>query len=112
MRDHVRGGSAFRRFRRFMLVALAVAPSAFLFGQQAPPSHVLQEGEELVYNVRYSFINLGSVRIRTLHRDAEPGVVAYECKALIDSYPKVPFVDLHATYESRIDTTIYSRGFV
>jgi hypothetical protein len=36
----------------------------------------------------------------------------YAAKALIDSYPKVPFVELHATFESLIDTTIYSHRFV
>ncbi len=78
----------------------------------APPSHVLLEGEELTYNVRYGPFDLGQIRIRTLSRRATGGYVVFETKALIDSYPKVPFVDLHATFNSVIDTTVYSHHFV
>ncbi len=105
MRDH-------RRFSFVVFLLAAIIPWAVVFGQAPPPSHVLMEGEELTYNVRYGFINLGSVRVRTLQRQAVGSAVAYYCKALIDSYPKVPFVDLHATFESTMDTTIFSRFFV
>jgi hypothetical protein len=105
MRDH-------RRFSVALFMLAATIPWAMLFGQAPPPSHILSEGEELVYNVRYGFFNLGSVRIRTLQRQGSASTVAYYCKAQIDSYPKVPFVDLHATYESTMDSTIYSRFFV
>lgn len=105
MRDH-------RRFPFALFLLAAVIPWAALFGQAPPPSHVLSEGEELVYNVRYGFFNLGSVRIRSLQRQASASTVAYYCKAFIDSYPKVPFVDLHATFESTMDSTIFSRYFV
>ncbi len=101
-----------RRFCVVLFLIAAIVPWAMLFGQAPPPSHVLSEGEELTYNVRYGFFNLGSVRIRTIQRQASGSTVAYDCKALINSYPKVPFVDLHATYESVIDTTIYSHHFV
>jgi len=80
--------------------------------QGVPPDHVFVEGEELVYNVRYGFIDLGQVRIRTVRADRAGGSLVYEGKGIIDSYPKVPFVDLHAVYESRIDSAVYSRGFV
>jgi len=70
------------------------------------------EGEELVYNVRYGFIDLGQVRIKTLDRVRTPTYAAYHGKALIDSYEGVPFVDLHATYESLVDSAFYSRKFI
>src|SRR5512140_1288888 len=105
MRDH-------RRFPFAFFLLAALIPWAGLFGQAPPPSHVLSEGEELVYNVRYGFFNLGSVRIRTLQRQASASTVAYYCKAFIDSYPKVPFVDLHATFESTMDSTIFSQFFI
>jgi len=105
MRDH-------KRFSVALFLLAAIIPWAMLFGQAPPPSHILSEGEELVYNVRYGFFNLGSVRIRTLQRQVSASTVAYYCKALIDSYPKVPFVDLHATYESTMDSTVFSRFFV
>jgi hypothetical protein len=101
-----------RHFRAVLSLVVVIISWASMDAQVPPPSHVLSEGEDLIYNVRYGFFNLGSVRIRTLHRQVTGTDVAYFCKAFIDSYPKVPFVDLHATYESVIDTTIYSHKFV
>ena len=100
---------------RVLALALLVASggSARAQGGPSPPDRVFVEGEELVYNVRYGFIDLGQVRIKIL-----PGTVsgksslAYQGRAYIDSYSKVPFVDLHAVYESVIDTGMFSRRFV
>lgn len=83
-----------------------------LSAQAANAPHVLQVGEDLVYNVRYGPFDLGAVRILTLKREETPHHLVYYTKALIDSYPKVPFVDLHAIYESYIDTMMYSHKFV
>ena len=80
-------------------------------GGALSPSKVLMEGEELTYNVRYGFIDLGQVRIKVIRKVATPAFTAYEGKAYIDSYPKLPFVDLHATFESLVDSTVYSRAF-
>ncbi len=70
------------------------------------------ESEELTYNVRYAFFDLGQIRIRILKRIEDDSSIGYHTKAIIDSYPKVPFVDLHATFESLVDSSVYSRGFV
>lgn len=77
-----------------------------------PPSRVFVEGEELVYNVRYTFIDLGQIRIKTIGKARQATFVAYDSRAYIDSYRGIPFVDLHAIFESRMDTTVCSRGFV
>ena len=45
-------------------------------------------------------------------REEIPQHLVFYAKALINSYPKVPFVDLHATYESYIDTMMYSHQFI
>jgi hypothetical protein len=74
-----------------------------------PPS-VLLEGEVLTYNVRYGPFDLGQVKIRTLGRVPSLGS-AYAARADINSYPKVPLVDLHAIFESQIDTVIASHWF-
>ena len=76
-----------------------------------PPSHVLVEGEELTYNVRYAFLDLGQIRVKTIARQRTPGVTSFATLAYIDSYKNVPLVDLHAIFESRIDSTVYSRAF-
>jgi hypothetical protein len=73
---------------------------------------VLKEGEELVYNVRYGFFDLGQVRIKTLDRFRKGNTVEYHSRALIDSYRKVPFVNLHAVFDSDIDSAVYAHEFV
>jgi hypothetical protein len=70
------------------------------------------EGEELVYNVRYAFFNLGQIRIKTYSKLTVDGQPAVFARALIDSYRGVPFVDLHAVFESTIDQMMYSRRFM
>jgi hypothetical protein len=77
-----------------------------------PPARDLLEGEELVYNVSYAFLDLGQIRIKTVSRVESDGRTCYFCQAFIDSYKKVPFVDLHAVFESLIDTDMYSRRFM
>lgn len=73
---------------------------------------MLLGGEELVYNVRYGFIDLGQVRIVTYGTDDQAGVPATRARAFINSYKGVPFVDLHATFESWIDSLFFSRRFI
>lgn len=69
-------------------------------------------GEELVYNVRYSFINLGQVRIITTARTDVNGIPTIHTKAFINSYSGIPFVSLNAIFESWIDTLFFSRKFL
>jgi hypothetical protein len=91
-----------------MLLIQVVAPAQ----TRDSASKVFHDGEDLIYNVRYGFIDLGQVRIKTLDSVRTSSFMAYEGKAYIDSYPKVPFVDLHAIYESLIDTGVFTRRFV
>lgn len=95
-------------------VALACAP-ALADGPvpgNGPGGFVFVEGEELVYNVRYAFINLGQIKITTVARNAADGKECYFTRALIDSYKGIPFVDLHAVFESTIDPSMFSRRFM
>jgi hypothetical protein len=93
-----------------VVVLLSSIKSVALGGD--PPSRVFVEGEDLIYNVRYSFIDLGQVRIKTIGKTRQASFTAYDSKAFIDSYRGIPFVDLHATFESRMDTTVGSHEFV
>jgi hypothetical protein len=104
---------------RFSVVAFTLhaflLPGAVAGNHDTLPPHppsVLFEGEELVYNVRYGFIDLGQVRIMTRGRVRTEEYTAYNSEATIQSYKGVPFVDLHAEYKSLIDTTGFSREFV
>jgi hypothetical protein len=102
-----------------LVLALLLAAGGSIFPhplyaqpQNVPADRVFVEGEELVYNVRYGFIDLGQVRIRVLGSTREKSSVTYQGKGLIDSYPKVPFVDLHAVFETVIDSGMFSRRFI
>ncbi len=81
-------------------------------GEVSSVSRVFLEGEELVYNVRYAFLDLGQIRITTVRKRRIDGDPVFDTRAKIDSYSGVPFVDLHAVFESVIDSTVYSRYFM
>lgn len=95
-----------------VLFLFAIAPAmAQSPAHTDPPSRVLMEGEELTYNVRYAFLDLGQIRIKTIARERKPGMTTFSGIAYIDSYKNVPLVDLHAIFQSKIDSTVFSRGF-
>ncbi|MBX2989980.1 MAG: DUF3108 domain-containing protein [Bacteroidetes bacterium] len=104
-------GRALGRIAVFLLI-LVLLPFPSSSQQHTPASHVLVEGEDLIYNVRYGIFDLGQVRIKTIKKLNSNGTVAYQTIAYIDSYKKVPFVKLNAVFESLIDSEVFSRFFV
>jgi hypothetical protein len=101
--------------RRAAILAIAVLA---LFGP--PPARaasggetdsLFQVGEELVYNVSYSHIDIGQVRIKLTEKKAVNGRTGYVAMAYIDSYKGLPFVDVHAIYEDAFDESVYSTWF-
>jgi len=68
-------------------------------------------GEELTYVVKYSVLNLGEVKIKIKDKKIIRGKTFYVTYAYIDSYPGIPFVDLHQIYESYVDEKLYSDFF-
>lgn len=79
-------------------------------GFAAPPG-MFFIGEELIYEVSYSFFSLGTVKVQILDTIAKEGATLYQAKAFMDSYSGVPFVDLHYVFYSEIDPAYYSRFF-
>lgn len=73
---------------------------------------VLQVGEELTYNVSYASFDLGQLRFKIVGTSAGDRTTFYTATAAINSYRGVPFVDLHAVYESVMDEGGYARRFV
>lgn len=69
-----------------------------------PPVHppIPVAGEELIYEVRWGLIGLGTVRIR--------GTGPLSARAWIDSYEGLPLVDLHSIYSTVMDSLYFSRG--
>ena len=71
----------------------------------AAKSTVFSEGEELVYEVRWLFVTLGEIRLKTLSARKEVGAGRNIVKALIDSYD-LKIADVHSVVQSEIDSTL------
>ena len=95
---------------RALLLLVLACPS--VRATDSPQAPVYEVGEELVYNVRFSFFDLGQIRIRTLRATQQDSSLVYEAIANIGSYSSVPFVSVQAVFESRIDSASYSRHFI
>ncbi|MBK7033117.1 MAG: DUF3108 domain-containing protein [Ignavibacteria bacterium] len=69
-------------------------------------------GEELTYRVSYLNITLGTIKTIVEPFTTYNGKKAVKVKVYIDSHPNIPFVSLHAVYESWMDSTSsYSNKF-
>jgi hypothetical protein len=79
--------------------------------QDSTKNDLFVVGEELTYNVSYAFLDIGQVRIKILEKIEEKDQRVYKAIAYIDSYTGVPFVDLHAVYESVFDNTVFAKWF-
>jgi hypothetical protein len=68
-------------------------------------------GEELTYEVNYSIMKLGKIVLKVRDKKEIKGKTYYQTVAYIDSYSGVPFVDLHQTYESYVNSDYFSNFF-
>jgi hypothetical protein len=77
---------------------------AFKTPMPQPPAQVFSADEDLLYEVRWTFIKIGTIHIRSLG--------PYKAIAYIDSYDGLPFVDLHSIHYTEMDSTLHSiRGY-
>lgn len=73
---------------------------------ETPDAHVLSsktvigDGEEYTYEVSWTVFKLGTIHLKVSPR--------YSVEARVNSYPSVPFVDLHSAHYSTMDTCFYS----
>ena len=86
-----------------------------LISAQPPQSEPFLEwkiGEELLYNVKWAFLELGAIKIDILDKVSCNQRTAYHCQIKIDSRPGLPFINIHDCYESYIDSVhFYSHLF-
>jgi hypothetical protein len=87
-----------------------VKPKAFIEFSFASDKELFV-GEELTYAASYSFIKLGEVRLSVKDKKNIGGRTIYSTIAYIDSYPGLPFVNIHQTYESSVSSKQYSEFF-
>jgi hypothetical protein len=71
----------------------------------------LEVGEELTYEVSYTFIKFGEIKIIVKGKKVIDGQNYYNTVAYIDSYSGIPFVNLHMIYESTMNPKYYSTFF-
>lgn len=68
---------------------------------------VMQIGEVLSFEASYLFFKIGSVKMEVLGKTTYDGVQAYHVRAYIDSYSGIPFVNLHAVYNTYQDAKTF-----
>ncbi len=96
------------KFFLSLTIALLLAASAAPAGSQ----NVFFEGEELVWEVSYAGIKLGSIKTICETEVDLRGKTTYKAKAYLQSYEGIPFIYLKTIYESWIDETLsYSHQF-
>ncbi len=71
------------------------------------PEMKMEVGEELTYEVSYSFIKLGQLKIFVENKKIINGKIFYNTIAYIDSYSGLPFVSLHMIYQSIISQNFF-----
>jgi len=69
-------------------------------------SNVIQIGEELVYEVSFLAIKLGTIKIITLPDSIINGEKLHNSKVYIQSNPNIPFYSLRAIFNSYMDTNL------
>lgn len=68
------------------------------------------EGESLLYEASWAGIKIGSIRLETLRSSFDSGATRRRAVAHIDSYAGIPFVNLHFTAFSEMDSAFNSIG--
>ncbi len=73
--------------------------------------HVFQEGEELLYEVSYLGMGLGSIRTRVTAVDTTKGRRRFAAECLIRTYHGVPFITLNTLFQSVMGDSLESVFF-
>ncbi len=105
------------------LLSIAIAPTTTRNPIEAKEVEIIQVeipaensmfqiGEELQYNVSYSFFDIGLVKMQLLDTATKNGIKVFKAKAYLDSYSGLPFVDLHQVFYSEMDADAIAQLFV
>ena len=72
----------------------------------------LYAGEDLTYEVSWSFIKIGTIRTKVIEIKKHNDDYRIKTAVYIDSYSGLPFVNLHAIFETEMDKNCFSNFFV
>ncbi len=75
--------------------------------QVADDDFMMQPREEMTFEASYLLFKIGSVRFQVLGKADFNKVPAYRLRAFIDSYSGIPFVNLHAVFETYADAKTF-----
>ena len=81
------------------------------FSDSLEKADFIEVGEDLTYEVSWWFVKLGTIRTKVLSQQGDGGDKHYSAVVFIDSYSGLPFVDLHAIFETTMDKDCFSQSF-
>ena len=81
------------------------------FSDSLQKADFIEVGEDLTYEVSWWFIKLGTIQTKVLRSENVENSTRYTAIAYIDSYSGLPFVDLHAIFETTMDKECFSQSF-
>ena len=85
----------------FILLNVIINPFNHVYSQDK--GFKWSPGEELVFNVRWSFIHLGTIKLQVFENDSSAEIKQYYCRMFVDSNPLLFFVNMHSVFETYVD---------
>jgi hypothetical protein len=73
-----------------------------------PPDYAVTGGEELLYEVSWWIVKLGTIRMRVMDAGEDSTGARPVVHADVDTYEHLPFASLHAVSETMMDEACYS----
>lgn len=95
----------------FYCALLELIPITLIQPTNAQDTGFFHVGEDLTYEVSWWFIKLGTIRTKVLSSENIGDNANYTAVVYIDSYAGLPFVDLHAIFETTMDKECFSQSF-
>lgn len=92
--------------KQFKLKLLIAIFSIFIFNISYSQSKVISQGEYIEYDVSFLGVKLGKIIIESEEIVDFKGKKVFKAKAEMKSNPGIPFVSLHAFFDSWMDTRL------
>jgi hypothetical protein len=89
-----------RFFVFFVVLVILLIPCNQVFSQDK--SFKWYPGEELVYKVSWTFINLGKLKLQLFENPSNKNGGKYYCRLFVDSNPLLFFVNMHSIFETYV----------
>ena len=102
-------------YRTLFLIAILIAmllPSILLSKDNLRQTNtfIYSTGEELLYEVSWSGIKIGTIKLKSLSDLQDSRVTRHKAVAYIDSYSGLPFVNVHLIAYTEMDSGFNSLG--